>query len=110
MPRRIQARSISTRPGSAPSAMSAANATAAGIKLTHIPYKGTGPALTDLLGGHIPMAFAPIPATHESANSGLLRMLAVTSLTRSALMPEIATMHGLGGMPRIAGMLPRATI
>jgi tripartite-type tricarboxylate transporter receptor subunit TctC len=49
-------------------------ATAAGIKLTHIPYKGTGPALTDLLGGHIPMAFAPIPATHESAKSGLLRI------------------------------------
>ena len=66
-------------------------ATAAGIKLTHIPYKGTGPALTDLLGGHIPMAFAPIPATHESAKSGLLRMLAVTSLVRSNLMPEVAT-------------------
>ena len=39
-------------------------ARAAGIKLVHIPYKGTGPALTDLLGGHIPMAFAPIPASH----------------------------------------------
>src|SRR6195952_206444 len=40
-------------------------ATSAGIKLVHIPYKGTGPALTDLIGGHIPMAFAPIPATHS---------------------------------------------
>ena len=40
-------------------------ARAAGIKLVHIPYKGTGPALTDLLGGHIPMAFAPIPASHR---------------------------------------------
>src|SRR5450755_4294134 len=66
-------------------------ATAAGIKITHIPYKGTGPALTDLLGGHILMAFAPIPATHESAKSGLLRMLAVTSLTRSSLMPDVPT-------------------
>jgi tripartite-type tricarboxylate transporter receptor subunit TctC len=66
-------------------------ATAAGIKITHIPYKGTGPALTDLLGGHILMAFAPIPATHESAKSGLLRMLAVTSLSRSSLMPEVPT-------------------
>jgi tripartite-type tricarboxylate transporter receptor subunit TctC len=64
-------------------------ATAAGIKLTHIPYKGTGPALTDLLGGHIPMAFAPIPATHESAKSGLLRMLAVTSLVRSNLIRKL---------------------
>ena len=66
-------------------------ATAAGIKLTHIPYKGTGPALTDLLGGHILMAFAPIPATHENAKSGLLRMLAVTSLNRSSLMPDVPT-------------------
>jgi tripartite-type tricarboxylate transporter receptor subunit TctC len=66
-------------------------ANTAGIKITHIPYKGTGPALTDLLGGHIPMAFAPIPAVHESAKSGLLRMLAVTSATRSALMPEVPT-------------------
>ena len=45
-------------------------ATRAGIKLTHIPYKGTGPAITDLLGGHIPMAFAPIPASHEQATAG----------------------------------------
>src|SRR3984885_8195098 len=60
-------------------------ATTAGIKLTHIPYKGTGPAMTDLLGGHILMSFAPIPAVHESATSGLLHLIAVTSLTRSAL-------------------------
>ena len=40
-------------------------ATAAGIKLVHVPYKGTGPALSDLIGGHIPMAFAPVPATHS---------------------------------------------
>jgi tripartite-type tricarboxylate transporter receptor subunit TctC len=66
-------------------------ATTAGIKLTHIPYKGTGPAMTDLLGGHILMSFAPIPAVHESANSGLLRMLAVTSLTRSSLVPDVPT-------------------
>jgi tripartite-type tricarboxylate transporter receptor subunit TctC len=66
-------------------------ATTAGIKLTHIPYKGTGPAMTDLLGGHILMSFAPIPAVHESANGGLLRMLAVTSLTRSSLVPDVPT-------------------
>jgi tripartite-type tricarboxylate transporter receptor subunit TctC len=71
-------------------------AIATGIKLTHIPYKGTGPAMTDLLGGHIPMSFAPVPAAHESANSGLLRMIAVTSLTRSALMPEIPTIAESG--------------
>lgn len=45
-------------------------ATAAGIKLVHIPYKGTGPVLTDLLGGHIPMAFAPVPASHAQVTGG----------------------------------------
>src|SRR4051794_39638063 len=66
-------------------------ASAAGIKLVHIPYKGTGPALTDLLGGHIPMAFAPIPASHPNVSAGMLRALAVTSTTRSSLMPEVPT-------------------
>jgi tripartite-type tricarboxylate transporter receptor subunit TctC len=71
-------------------------ATAAGIKLTHIPYKGTGPVITDLLGGHIPMAFAPIPATHENARNGNLRMLAVTSTVRSTLVPEVPTIAESG--------------
>ena len=71
-------------------------ASEAGIKLIHIPYKGTGPAITDLLGGHIPMAFAPIPASHENAKSGNLRMLAVTSLKRSTLMPEVPTIAESG--------------
>jgi tripartite-type tricarboxylate transporter receptor subunit TctC len=66
-------------------------ANAAGVTLTHIPYKGTGPAITDLLGGHIPMAFAPIPATHENAQAGKLRMLAVTSAVRSTLLPDVPT-------------------
>src|SRR5215471_9633147 len=67
-----------------------------GIKLTHIPYKGTGPAITDLLGGHIPLSFSPIPAVHESAKNGLLRMLAVTSAKRSALVPDIPTVAESG--------------
>jgi tripartite-type tricarboxylate transporter receptor subunit TctC len=66
-------------------------AASAGIKLVHVPYKGTGPALTDLLGGHIPMAFAPIPASHANVSAGMLRALAVTSTTRSSLLPEIPT-------------------
>src|SRR5580692_10536931 len=71
-------------------------ARAAGIKLEHIPYKGTGPALTDLLGGHIPMAFAPIPAAHANVSAGLLRALAVTSSTRSSLLPDVPTMAEAG--------------
>jgi tripartite-type tricarboxylate transporter receptor subunit TctC len=68
----------------------------AGITLVHIPYKGTGPALTDLLGGHIPMAFAPIPASHPNVTAGKLRALAVTSTTRSGLLPDVPTMAEAG--------------
>jgi tripartite-type tricarboxylate transporter receptor subunit TctC len=63
----------------------------AGITLVHIPYKGTGPALTDLLGGHIPMAVAPIPASHANVAAGKLRALAVTSMARSSLLPDVPT-------------------
>src|SRR5580698_756876 len=66
-------------------------ARSAGITLVHIPYKGTGPALTDLLGGHIPMALAPIPPVHANVEAGLLRALAVTGQTRNSLMPDVPT-------------------
>ena len=71
-------------------------ANAAGIDLVHIPYKGTGPALADLLGGHIPMAFAPIPATHANIAEGKLRGLAVTSAKRSSLLPDMPTIAEAG--------------
>jgi len=71
-------------------------ANAAGIKLVHVPYKGTGPALIDLIGGHIPVAFAPIPATYENSKKGVMRMLAVTSAQRSTLAPEIPTIAEQG--------------
>jgi tripartite-type tricarboxylate transporter receptor subunit TctC len=71
-------------------------AQAAGITLVHIPYKGTAPALTDVLGGHIPMAFAPIPAAHANVSGGLLRALAVTSASRSTLLPDVPTISESG--------------
>lgn len=71
-------------------------AAAANISLVHIPYKGTGPALIDLIGGHIPLAFAPIPATHSSVAGGQLRALAVTSPTRSTLLPDVPTIAESG--------------
>ena len=73
------------------------------IKLVHVPYRGTGPNLTDLLGGHIPMSFAPIPATYENAKNGLLRMLGVTSLNRSSLLPDVPTIaeQGLPGFEAV---------
>ena len=80
-------------------------ANAAGIQLTHIPYKGTGPALADLLGGHIPMAFAPIPATHANIAEGKMRGLAVTSGKRSSLLPDVPTIAEAG----VSGFEARST-
>jgi tripartite-type tricarboxylate transporter receptor subunit TctC len=71
-------------------------ARSAGITLVHIPYKGTGPALTDLLGGHIPMALAPIPPVHANVEAGALRALAVTGKNRSSLMPDVPTIAEMG--------------
>jgi len=71
-------------------------ATAAGVKLIHVPYRGTGPAVADLIGGHIPMAFAPIPATHGPVSQGQLRGLAVTSAKRSTLVPDLPTIVEAG--------------
>lgn len=71
-------------------------ANAAHIELLHVPYRGTGPALADLIGGHIPMAFAPIPATHGPISQGLLRGLAVTSAKRSSLVPNLPTIQEAG--------------
>ncbi len=71
-------------------------ARSAGITLVHIPYKGTGPALTDLLGGHIPMALAPIPSVHANVSAGLLRALATTGKTRNNLMPDVPTIAETG--------------
>jgi tripartite-type tricarboxylate transporter receptor subunit TctC len=73
-------------------------ASMAGIKLTHVPYKGTGPAVTDLLGGHIALMFVPIPAAHGNVTSGMLRALGVTSAQRSRLLPGVPTV-GETGLP-----------
>ncbi|NVO15676.1 MAG: tripartite tricarboxylate transporter substrate binding protein [Rhodoplanes sp.] len=67
-----------------------------GAKLTHIPYRGSGPVLNDLIGGHIKMSFTPIPAVHALIDHGALRALAVTSATRSSLMPEVPTVSETG--------------
>src|ERR1700682_4665287 len=63
----------------------------AGIKIVQLPYKGTGPAVNDLLGGHISMMFVPIPAAHGNVAAETLRALGVTSLKRSGLLPDIPT-------------------
>jgi tripartite-type tricarboxylate transporter receptor subunit TctC len=63
----------------------------AGIKLTHVPYRGAGPALNDLLGGHIPLLFSAIPNVHGHVQAGSVRALAVTTGKRSALLPDVPT-------------------
>jgi tripartite-type tricarboxylate transporter receptor subunit TctC len=67
-----------------------------GTKLQHIPYKGNGPALADLLGGHIPFMFVPIPVAIGNVKSGNLRALALTSAKRSSLLPDLPTVQELG--------------
>jgi tripartite-type tricarboxylate transporter receptor subunit TctC len=61
----------------------------AGIKMVHVPYRGTGPALTDLIGGQVQMYFDGIPTSIEHIRSGKLRALAVTSTSRSVVLPDI---------------------
>jgi tripartite-type tricarboxylate transporter receptor subunit TctC len=65
----------------------------AGIDMVHVPYKGVGPALTDLLGGQIDLMFADVHLVAPHARSGRLRALAVTSPARSRLMPELPTVN-----------------
>jgi tripartite-type tricarboxylate transporter receptor subunit TctC len=61
----------------------------AGVKMVHVPYRGTGPALTDLIGGQVQMYFDGIPTSIEHIRSGKLRALAVTSTSRSVVLPDI---------------------
>jgi len=69
----------------------------AGIDLVHIPYKGAGPAMTDLLGGHVQMQFGFNPGQVMSyAKSGKLRPLAVTTERRLSNMPDLPTMQEAG--------------
>jgi len=63
----------------------------AGIDVQHIPYKGSSPALTDLIGGQVAVFIGNMPPTVPHIKSGKLRALAVTTRTRSALMPELPT-------------------
>ena len=68
----------------------------AGIDLNQVPYKGSGPALLDVLGGHVDMMLDVIMTSIEPLKAGKLRALAVTSLNRSPLLPEVPTVHELG--------------
>jgi tripartite-type tricarboxylate transporter receptor subunit TctC len=68
------------------------------------PYKGAAPAMNDLLGGHIPIMFDTLTTVLPEAAAGNIRVLAVTSLTRAASLPEVPTMDeaGVKGFESIA--------
>lgn len=68
----------------------------AGTRMTHVPYKGTGPALNDLLGGQIQLIFGAAPATIPLVKNGRLRGLAVTTTKRSPALPEYPTVAEAG--------------
>ena len=63
----------------------------AGIKLTHVPYRGTGPAMTDLLGGQIPVLFDNLPGSMAQIKAGRIRALGVTTKERVASIPDVPT-------------------
>ena len=66
------------------------------IDLQHIPYKGTGPAVTDVLGGQVTMMFAGISSVRQHVENGRLRALAVTGAKRSSAMPDVPTFGEAG--------------
>ena len=69
---------------------------ATGIKMIHVPYKGSGPALIDLMGGQVDVHFDQLSSAIGFIQSGRLRALAVTTLKRAAAMPELPTMNESG--------------
>ncbi len=68
----------------------------AGIDMVHVPYKGTGPAVTDLVGGHVNLLMGGISSARSHVEAGRLRALAVTGDARSSAMPDVPTFKELG--------------
>lgn len=68
----------------------------AGVDLTHVPYKGTGPALRDVIAGQVDLIFSSLPSTMEFIRGGRLRALAVTSRQRTPELPNVPTMQQAG--------------
>ncbi|MNN04246.1 Tripartite tricarboxylate transporter family receptor [compost metagenome] len=70
--------------------------TTAGVSLTHVPYKGSGPAMADLLGGHVNSMMDVIMTSYSYVRNGKLKPIAVTSLTRSPMLPNVPTVAESG--------------
>jgi tripartite-type tricarboxylate transporter receptor subunit TctC len=105
----------SSGPGTSPHLGAELFATRTGTKMTHVPYKGSGQSIMDVVAGHVDMVFDNIPTAAQQAKAGKVRALAVTSLERAPLLPDVPAMaeflpgfeatswHGLfapGGTPK----------
>ncbi|MEW6454807.1 MAG: tripartite tricarboxylate transporter substrate binding protein [Pseudomonadota bacterium] len=71
-------------------------ASALGIPMTHVPYKGMQPAINDVAGGHLPLMFSPIPFALPLAQAGKLRMLGVTTTERLEAIPDVPPLTEIG--------------
>ena len=67
-----------------------------GTQMTHIPYKGGGPAVIDVIGGQVPLLWVSIPAAAQHVKNGKLKAIAVSTLKRSAAFPDVPTMQEAG--------------
>jgi tripartite-type tricarboxylate transporter receptor subunit TctC len=85
-----------TAAGGTPHFVGVMLASAAGIAMTPVHYRGGAPALQDLIGGHVPAGVNPISETLSQARSGTLRILAVTGARRSPFLPDVPTMREQG--------------
>lgn len=70
--------------------------TVAGVRLTHVPYKGAGPALIDALSGQVPLYFGAMASPMQHVKTGRLNAIAVTTLKRSGALPEVPTLDEQG--------------
>ena len=91
----------------------------AGVKVQYIPYRGSGPLTTDLIGGHVKVGFNPIPAVRSAIEGKLIRPIAATSAKRSSMFPDLPTVAeaGLAGYDAVltyglvvASATPRAIV
>ena len=67
-----------------------------GTQMTHVPYRGGGPAVTDVMGGQVPLLWVSIPAAAQFVKSGKLKALGVSTLKRSAAFPDVPTLQEAG--------------